>query len=182
MVISSRYGDGGLHYDVTSKVVTTTRIFEFACAHNLQHHHGKCRFFHGHNYKMHVTVAPLLNSTPNTDKSQLGMVTDFGNLKKIVNEIIIDKYDHSLMIWSDDPSLEGCKLIKDIKNLIFDSSDHDLDRSNIHIVPYRPTAENMVVHFFDMLEAPLKDRLNVKLVSIRIYETDNSYAECIHRS
>lgn len=173
--------DGGLHYDKSNKIVTTTRIFDFACAHNLQYHEGKCRFFHGHNYKMHVTVSMFDNSIGANDKSQLGMITDFSNLKKIVNEVIIDKYDHSLMIWSDDPNLEDCNLIKDFKKVIFESSKHDLIRSNIHIVPYRPTAENMVVYFFDMLEKPLKDQLNVDLVAIRIYETDNSYAECVKR-
>jgi len=189
MVSDMNNVDGGLSYYRSIMTVTTTRIFEFACAHNLQYHEGKCRFFHGHNYKLHVTVS-LPKDTPtmvdtndgnSNNKSQLGMVTDFGNLKKIVNEVILDKYDHSLLIWTDDPSKEKNKFIRDIKTLIMQGSDHDLQHSNIHIVSYRPTAENMCVEFFKELEKPIKEQLGVMLVAIRIYETDNSYAECAIR-
>ena len=32
-----------------------------------------------------------------------GMVLDFGNLKKIVKPLIVDKYDHSLVLNANSP-------------------------------------------------------------------------------
>lgn len=40
-----------------------------------------------------------------------------------------------------------------------------------------PTAENMVQHFFTVLEQEFKER-ELTLESVKLWETDSSYAEC----
>lgn len=61
--------------------------FEFDAAHNLINYHGKCEKLHGHTYKLVVK----LEGTADDE----GMIFDFVELKKIVKEKVIDKFDHS---------------------------------------------------------------------------------------
>ncbi len=64
-----------------------SKEFKFDAAHNLVHYHGKCEKLHGHTYKLRVT----LEGTPDKE----GIVFDFAELKKIVNELAVSKLDHS---------------------------------------------------------------------------------------
>ena len=61
--------------------------FEFDAAHYLPNYHGKCERLHGHTYKLVVQVEGLPDSE--------GMVIDFLQLKKIVQDLVISKLDHS---------------------------------------------------------------------------------------
>ena len=63
--------------------------FKFDAAHNLVHYHGKCERLHGHTYKMRVT----LDGKPDSE----GMIIDFIELKRIVNENVISKLDHNYL-------------------------------------------------------------------------------------
>ncbi len=77
-----------------------TKEFKFDAAHFLTDYHGKCEKLHGHTYKLHVTVKG--------DVKEDGMVMDFVELKKIVNERVISKLDHSLLNDTiDNPSAEN---------------------------------------------------------------------------
>lgn len=50
---------------------------------------GKCCYLHGHSYRLKVTVTgELLES---------GMIINFHDLKKIVNDKVIDRYDHRFL-------------------------------------------------------------------------------------
>ncbi|MFA6423569.1 MAG: 6-carboxytetrahydropterin synthase QueD [Patescibacteria group bacterium] len=64
-----------------------TKSFYFESAHKLEDYDGKCKNLHGHSYRLEVTIEGKVNEN--------GMVMDFSKLKKIVNEQIIDKLDHS---------------------------------------------------------------------------------------
>lgn len=61
--------------------------FEFDAAHNLIHYNGKCEKLHGHTYKLVVKLEGK------RDKED--MIFDFVELKRIVNENIINKFDHA---------------------------------------------------------------------------------------
>jgi len=61
----------------------------FASAHNLRGYQGKCEELHGHNWKVAVSVtAEKLDS--------LGMVVDFGVLKKELQNLI-ERLDHKYL-------------------------------------------------------------------------------------
>lgn len=66
------------------------KVFEFEAAHLLINHPGKCKYLHGHSYKLAVTV------TGNIDEES-GMVMDFGTLKRVVNTEIIEEFDHKFL-------------------------------------------------------------------------------------
>lgn len=61
--------------------------FTFDSAHFLKDYHGKCEHMHGHTYRMRVTVEGPVQKN--------GLVMDYLDIKKIVNEKVVDKLDHS---------------------------------------------------------------------------------------
>lgn len=63
------------------------RDFKFDAAHNLIHYHGKCERLHGHTYRLRV----VLEGEPDAE----GMVFDFVDLKRAVNELVLDRLDHA---------------------------------------------------------------------------------------
>ena len=74
-------------------MIRITKKFDFETGHALYGYDGKCKNIHGHSYKLFVTV----QGTPITDTTHVkyGMVIDFTDLKKIVKEEIVDKFDHA---------------------------------------------------------------------------------------
>lgn len=97
-----------------------SREFKFDAAHNLIHYHGKCEKLHGHTYKLRVT----LEGTPDKE----GMVFDFAELKKIVNELVISELDHSYINeMIKQPSAENIAL------WIWNKIEEPLKGSNHHL-------------------------------------------------
>ena len=76
-------------------MITVTKVFMFEASHRLPYYEGACHNLHGHSYKLEVTVGGNVNSDPSNPKC--GMIMDFKDLKKIVNEVAVDKYDHSYL-------------------------------------------------------------------------------------
>lgn len=70
-----------------------TKQFKFEAAHSLPHHDGKCKNLHGHSYVLEVTVTgPIITEGPKE-----GMVMDFADVSSIVNQEIIDQWDHQFL-------------------------------------------------------------------------------------
>jgi 6-pyruvoyltetrahydropterin/6-carboxytetrahydropterin synthase len=65
-----------------------SRRFTFEAAHFLPDHPGKCKNLHGHRWELIVEIAGML---------QNGMVMDYADLKKIVEENVIDQFDHKVL-------------------------------------------------------------------------------------
>jgi 6-pyruvoyltetrahydropterin/6-carboxytetrahydropterin synthase len=64
--------------------------YGFEAAHFIWNHPGKCRRLHGHSYKLFVSLEGKVN--PET-----GMIIDFSDLSKIVQEKVILNLDHKLL-------------------------------------------------------------------------------------
>lgn len=75
-------------------MITVTKIFKFEACHHLPNYEGACHNLHGHSYKLEITVGSKMLEHGLSNPKQ-GMVIDFKDLKKIVNEVAVDKYDHS---------------------------------------------------------------------------------------
>jgi 6-pyruvoyltetrahydropterin/6-carboxytetrahydropterin synthase len=65
----------------------------FAAAHRLPNHEGKCFRLHGHTYGLEVTV----EGRPQQTGPAAGMVMDFADLRKRVNESIVERLDHQFL-------------------------------------------------------------------------------------
>ncbi|MFA6126410.1 MAG: 6-carboxytetrahydropterin synthase [Bacteroidales bacterium] len=140
-------------------IVRVTKIFRFEMAHALWGYDGLCKNIHGHSYVLKVTVSG--SPVEDLNDKKLGMVIDFGDLKRVVNENIVDVFDHSLILNKKAPVGK------------FADIDDMFDRKTWF--DFQPTAENLVVYFANILQGKLP--LTVQLHSVRLYETANSYAE-----
>ncbi len=139
--------------------IRLTKEFRFEASHALLNYDGLCKNLHGHSYILRVTV--IGKPIEDIDNTKLGMVMDFGDLKKIVKTEIVDVLDHSVILNKRAPHQSFTNV-----NEMFD---------RIHLLDYQPTCENMVVDFAEKIRNNLP--ANVKLFSIQLYETATSYAE-----
>jgi len=122
-----------------------TKEFKFCAAHKLREYEGACKRMHGHNYKVHVTLRGI-------DLDKAGMLLDFGDLKRICQKEIVDRYDHYDM--------------------------NEIEPFN----EMNATAENMVYRFFLILDEKISELPEAKergfeLYSVKVWETDSSFAE-----
>jgi 6-pyruvoyltetrahydropterin/6-carboxytetrahydropterin synthase len=140
--------------------IRITKQFSFETGHALYGYDGKCKNVHGHSYKLSVTVSgkPISDST----HVKFGMVIDFGDLKKIVNEEIVDIFDHATVFNKNTPHVELAKEL--------------MDRGHhVLLADYQPTSEMMVIDFAKKIKNRLPE--NIKLHAIKLQETDSSFAE-----
>ena len=140
-------------------IIRITKEFHFEMAHALWNYDGKCKNIHGHSYKLFVTIIGKPINNVNNPKN--GMVMDFGELKKIVNENIIETHDHALVLNGNSPH----------KNIF----KNDVVFELLQLKNEQPTCENMVIEFAEILKTKLPK--SVKLFSVRLYETATSFAE-----
>ena len=140
--------------------IRITKMFNFETGHALYGYDGKCRNVHGHSYKLSVTVI----GTPIADTSHVkyGMVIDFGDLKKIVKEEIVDKFDHATVFNKNTPHIELAKELEERGH-------------NVILVNYQPTSEEMIIDFAAKIKARLPE--NISLHSLKLQETETSFAE-----
>jgi len=139
-------------------VIRITREFTFEMAHVLDFHDGPCRNVHGHSYRLLVTVSGTPLNDPGSPRD--GMIIDFADLKKIVEEKVINTFDHALVV---------SKSFERRYNLLQGSF------TNLVVLDFQPTCENLVAEFADRLKFNFPS--GVHLHSLRLYETPKSYAE-----
>ncbi|MBX9580424.1 MAG: 6-carboxytetrahydropterin synthase [Gemmataceae bacterium] len=125
-----------------------TKEIHFCYGHRLLDYAGKCRHLHGHNGKAVIAVeAPALD--------RLGMVVDFGEVKRLVGRWIDDTLDHTMLLHRDDPIIP--ELRKAGERYI------ELD--------VNPTAENIARLIFDHAAGA-----GLPVVEVTLWETENSFA------
>lgn len=140
--------------------IRLTKEFTFEMAHALAGYDGACRHIHGHSFQLKVTVIGQPKEDSSSPKD--GMLLDFGDLKRIVKENIVDRFDHALVInkrsKSDFETLEQ----KDVFGKIV-------------YVDFQPTSENLIGYFVEVIKPKLP--AGVALHSLFLRETGTSYAE-----
>jgi 6-pyruvoyltetrahydropterin/6-carboxytetrahydropterin synthase len=140
--------------------IRITKQFTFETGHALYGYDGKCKNVHGHSYKLFVTVigTPISDST----NVKFGMVIDFGDLKKIVANEIVDKFDHATVFNKNTPHIELA---------------HELEKRghSVILVDYHPTSEMMLIDFAEKIKNNLPK--TIQLHSLKLQETGTSSAE-----
>lgn len=141
-------------------IIRLTKEFSFEAAHALEGYEGACREIHGHSYRLFVTVKGI--PCCETAHPKCGMVMDFGELKKIVNEEVVFRLDHAFVLRRSEAN---------------DALSEALAGRFHHVVnvDYQPTCENMLADFAARLKARMPE--GVCLHSLRLHETATSYAE-----
>ena len=86
-------------------MITVTKHYGFEACHHLPHYDGACANLHGHSYKLDVTIGGRIIT--DKDNPKQGMILDFKDLKNIINEVVVEKYDHSnLNDFFENPTAE----------------------------------------------------------------------------
>jgi 6-pyruvoyltetrahydropterin/6-carboxytetrahydropterin synthase len=141
-------------------MLQVTKIFRFEMAHAIVGYEGPCKNIHGHSYELHVT-------TTTSDKNDRylpapGFVIDFKDLKRIVQHTVIQKLDHKLVLSKDflakNPSVK--------------------DQDNLFLWDAEPSAENLLIFFHKNIQEHLPE--GVRLKELKLYETNDSYAEWVN--
>lgn len=141
-------------------LIRITKQFSFETGHALYGYDGKCKNLHGHSYKLWVTVI----GEPVNDEANVkfGMVIDFGDLKKIVKQEIVDVFDHATVFNKHTPHIELAEELQARGHTVI-------------LVSYQPTSENMIEDFANKIKLRLPE--HIKLFSLKLQETETSYAE-----
>lgn len=142
-----------------SPIIRVTKEFPFEMAHVLLNYDGPCKNVHGHSYRLFVTLSGSPSDNPDSPKN--GMVIDFSDLKSIIKKQIINVFDHSIVLSSKIDKEKSEMLSKMFGNTV--------------LVDYQPTCENLVTDFAGRIASQLPS--GVKLHSLKLYETANSFAE-----
>ena len=145
--------------------ISITKSFSWDMSHMLAGHQGHCKNLHGHTYQLEVEVVNKAGQVQEVGPAR-GMVVDFKDLKNIVKDKIVNPLDHAFLYWS--------KSTADVEHQIAQLLQEN-DRKVVK-VDFRPTAENMAQHFWELLKDDVQE-IGLKLESIRVWETETSYAE-----
>jgi 6-pyruvoyltetrahydropterin/6-carboxytetrahydropterin synthase len=129
--------------------------FRWEMGHRLPFHEGLCKNIHGHSYKMVVEIIGEVNKS--------GMIIDFYDLGNIIKPIL-DIYDHAFLCWENDKPLREFLEKQDMKRII---------------VSYQSTVENICTDLIRKIYDGLNnlDGYNFENLSVKIFETPNSFAE-----
>lgn len=136
--------------------LTIMRRIRFCAGHRLLRHGGMCEHFHGHNYVADFFVE-------GNTQDEVGRVVDFSELKRRVKGWIDEYWDHSFLIsHEDDNARQALEMV---------------EPSRFYVLPYNPTAENMAKYLLEEVCPQVLDGSGANAVSVRIWETQDSYAE-----
>lgn len=126
--------------------------FHWDMGHRLPEHFGKCKNIHGHTYRMIVELeGSLLDS---------GMVMDYYDLKKLVNPVV-EILDHAFMVYSADR--EVIEFLEKVN-------------SKMVLVDFQSTVENICRYIINEISKAGLPK-NIEKVRVKIYETQDDYAE-----
>ena len=143
--------------------LSITRKLEFDAGHRIPNHASKCRNLHGHRYVLECTVTgPLISQAGDSSE---GMIVDFGVLKEVMNNTIVNVWDHALLLWIKDPILDGVGLLEVL------GPDH-----KTVLLPCIPTVERLAEYAFSRIEEALLS-YGLTLTHLRLYETPNCWAD-----
>ena len=149
--------------------ISISKEYSWSMAHMLADHKGKCVNIHGHTYVMQVEIERedngVINAPGTTDH---GMVMEFDDLKKVINDLIVEPLDHAFIYWTDSTD----ELEHSIASLL---KKHHRKLVNIN---YRPTAENLAADFLNRINEHLSsDPVRVK--ELILWESATSFARVI---
>lgn len=140
-----------------------TKEITFDVAHMLSYYQGKCANLHGHTYKLQVTLKGDVDN-------EAHMVLDFNILKDVLNQSVIDVFDHAIIF--SDPKLRN----EAENNLYIWAKTYG---KKYAVIPNgKTTCEDMAPYIRELISENLLSRQIKAVVSVKLWETPTSFAEC----
>lgn len=125
-----------------------TREIEFCYGHRLLNYEGKCRYLHGHNGKVVITIGA-------ESLDDRGMVLDFGDIKRVVATWIDENLDHRMILCRQDPVVPLLQAQKE----------------PLYLLDENPTAETIAKLIFDKTR-----EAGFPIIEARLWETPKCFA------
>lgn len=130
-------------------MITAERYHDISCGHRVVGHEGKCRFLHGHNYRIHFTIKA-------EELDEVGRVLDFSVIKTQLCQWLEDNYDHKFLIWEKDELLPSLTAVA---------------AESLVVVPFNPTAENIASYLVTEIGPQQLKGTNAQLIACKVEET-----------
>jgi len=142
---------------------SVTRTHAICMGHRVYGHEGHCANLHGHNYRFHFTVECK-------ELDAVGRVIDFSVIKHTLCAWLEEHWDHKFLGWEDD----------DVMRALVGAAELGAARSTVAssfvLVPFNPTAENIVKHLVDVVGPRVLAGTGCELVAATVDETDKCSA------
>ena len=132
-------------------MTTVTKTVKFDAAHVLTDHQGLCRNLHGHTYRVDVSVA---------SEADGDMVIDFKELKGVLAEVILNRFDHSFIYNTGSVGESEIAAVVEKHGM------------RTVAIPFRSTVENLAKMFYNELKGRISG-----LSAVKVWETTDNSAE-----
>jgi 6-pyruvoyltetrahydropterin/6-carboxytetrahydropterin synthase len=106
---------------------------------------------------LHVTILP--NKIQEDFIDGLGIIIDFKELKRLVQDAVINALDHKIML----------------SRAYMEESKNTFSSKELVVFDFEPTAENLLIFSRNQIRSQLP--AHIQLNSLTLYETRDSYAE-----
>ena len=139
------------------------RWVETDTGHRVPNHKSKCKHIHGHRYRWEAE----LEGDVVTEKgvSDEGMLMDFSDLSRILEENIHDVIDHAFVVFEGDEDARAALSMMG-------------EAHKTRVVPFVPTAENLARWAFEQIDPHIKSSYgnSLRLRAFHVRETPKSWA------
>jgi 6-pyruvoyltetrahydropterin/6-carboxytetrahydropterin synthase len=125
-----------------------TKSIDFCYGHRLLNYEGKCRFLHGHNGRVEIE----LEGEALDDR---GMLTDFGDIKRVMKKWIDENLDHRMILCEKDPAIPYLRSVNE----------------PFYTIAENPTAETIAKLIFEQAR-----RQGFPVARVVLWETPDSFA------
>jgi len=125
-----------------------TREIHFCYGHRLLDYRGKCAHLHGHNGRALITIEA-------DGLDDRGMVLDFTDIKRVVQDWIESHLDHRMILRRDDPAVESLEKLGE----------------PLFLMDENPTAENLARLLFDYAASQ-----GFPVLEVKLWETPSCHA------
>lgn len=129
--------------------IRAIRYHDISMGHRVYQHEGKCKSFHGHNYRIHFIVEGKID--------EVGRVLDFSVIKEKLCMWLEENWDHKFILYGRD------EILNEVIPLCFMES--------LVVEPFNPTAENMAKYLVEEIGPKQLIGTHTQLVGVRIEET-----------
>lgn len=134
-------------------ITKVSKTYKWEMGHRLTYHDGPCRNIHGHTYRLRIDI----EGEPGGN----GMVIDYYDIDKVVKPFL-EKIDHAFL--ADDKDTAMIEFLKS-------------NGLKMKIIPFYSTAENIATFIMNELYPAFVNPGNLHTLTLRIYETDDVFAE-----
>ena len=139
------------------------RWVETDTGHRVPNHKSKCKHIHGHRYRWEAE----LEGDVVTEKgvSDEGMLMDFSDLSRILEENIHDVIDHAFVVFEGDEEARAALSMMG-------------EAHKTLVVPFVPTAENLARWAFEQIDPHIKSSYgnSLRWRAFHVRETPKSWA------